>query len=257
MTVQLRDIFWLGFFALVLTGWGFLYAMSLEVGVDIFGRPGMWAETLRALCIGPEAGAAHWAAVWAMWAGMSVAMMLPTFVPVLVTHQRFAGRLSDPVASRLGLVGGYLAVWLGFSLLAATGQVGLSRAGLLDELGVAQGAALQGGLLVLAGVWQFTGAKTNCQTVCLTPMSYFLGRFRPGGLGGARMGVELGVYCVGCCWAIMLLGFVGGVMNLAWMGLATLFMVLEKLPEVGHGLRRPAGALLTIGGLSLWAIAIT
>jgi predicted metal-binding membrane protein len=127
---------------------------------------------------------------------------------------------------------------------------------LVDGLGVAQGVALQGGLLIVAGLWQFTGAKTNCQSVCLTPMSYFLGRFRPGASGGARMGLELGLYCVGCCWAIMALGFVGGVMNLAWMGLATVFMVLEKLPEVGHVLRLPAGALLTVGGLSLWAVAM-
>jgi predicted metal-binding membrane protein len=257
MTFRLQDIFWLGFFALVLLAWAGLYLMSFDAGVDLFGRPGLWAETLRALCTGPQAGAAQGLAVWAMWAGMSVAMMLPTFVPVLVTHQRVSGRLDDPAASRLGLVGGYLAVWLGFSVLAAAGQIGLSRAGLVDGLGVAQGAALQGGLLIVAGLWQFTGAKSRCQTVCLTPMAYFLGRFRPGALGGARMGLELGAYCVGCCWAIMALGFVGGVMNLAWMGLATLFMVLEKLPEVGQGLRRPAGALLTVGGLSLWAVALT
>jgi predicted metal-binding membrane protein len=256
MTLQLRDIFWLGFFGFVLLAWAALYLMSFEAGVDVFGRPGMWAETLRALCAGPEAGAAQWAAVWAMWAGMSVAMMLPTFLPVLVTHQRFSNRLPDPTASKLGLLGGYLAVWLVFSLLASASQVGLSRAGLVDGLGVAQGVALQGGLLIVAGLWQFTGAKTNCQSVCLTPMSYFLGRFRPGASGGARMGLELGLYCVGCCWAIMALGFVGGVMNLAWMGLATVFMVLEKLPEVGHVLRLPAGALLTVGGLSLWAVAM-
>ena len=84
-------------------------------------------------------------------------------------------------------------------------------------------------------------------------MAWFLGRWRPGAAGGARMGAGLGAYCVGCCWGIMALGFAGGVMNMLWMGLATLFMVLEKLPQIGHRLTRPAGGLLIAGGLAVLA----
>ncbi|MGP6088794.1 DUF2182 domain-containing protein [Antarctobacter jejuensis] len=256
MTIRLRDIFWLGFFALVLLAWGWLYLMNLNAGVSLTGRPGLWMETLRTLCNGPGAGAAGFAAIWAMWAGMSVAMMLPTFLPVLTAHQKLSNQLPAPMESRLGLVGGYLSVWLAVSVVAALAQISLSRAGLLDQLGAVQSALLQGGLLLLAGLWQFTDAKSRCQSVCLTPMSYFLGRFRPGLTGGLRMGAELGLACVGCCWAIMALGFVGGVMNLVWMGLATLFMVFEKLPAVGGMLRLPAGIALTFAGLAVWLAAV-
>lgn len=251
MTVRLRDIFWLGFFALVLMAWGWLYLMNLSAGVSLTGQPGLLLETLLTLCNGPGAGSAGFGAVWAMWAGMSVAMMLPTFLPVLAAHQKLVDRLPAPTASRVGLVGGYLAVWLGVSVFAALAQIALSRAGLVNDLGAAQNAGLQGALLVMAGLWQFTNVKARCQSACLTPMSFFVGRFRAGLSGGLWMGGELGLYCVGCCWAIMALGFVGGVMNLAWMGLATLFMVFEKLPAVGGALRVPAGGLLTLAGLAV------
>jgi predicted metal-binding membrane protein len=131
----------------------------------------------------------------------------------------------------------------------------LSRVGLLDDFGAATGAGLQGALLIGAALWQVSPVKTRCQSVCLSPMAYFLGRFRPGLRGGLRMGAEIGLACLGCCWAIMALGFVGGVMNLAWMGLATVFMVLEKLPGVGHALRLPAGLLLGAAGLAVLAAA--
>ncbi len=255
MIVRLRDIFWLGFFSLVLLAWGWLYLMNLNAGVSLTGQPGLWLETLRTLCNGPGAEGAGFGSVWAMWAGMSVAMMLPTFLPVLRAHQTLSDRLPAPQVSRLGLVGGYLAVWMGVSVFAALGQIALARAGLVDQLGATKSTAVEGGLLLMAGLWQFTDTKARCQSVCLTPMSFFLGRFRPGLSGGLLMGAELGLACVGCCWAIMALAFVGGVMNLAWMGLATLFMVFEKLPEVGGVLRLPAGVALTLAGIAVWLTA--
>jgi len=251
--IRLRDMFWLGLFGAVLTAWSGLYLMNLEIGLDVFGRPGLWAETLRALCIGPQASLAGWLTVWGMWAMMGIAMMLPTLVPTLTTYDRFAARLEAPVAGQVGLVIGFLVVWLGFSVAAAAAQVALSATALIDDYGAANGAFVQGFLLVLAGSWQFSPVKTHCQTACLSPMSYFLGRFRPGFNGGVRMGLEVGLYCLGCCWAIMALGFVGGVMNLVWMGLATLFMVMEKLPGLGHTLRVPAGAALITAGLAILA----
>ncbi len=254
--VTLRDVFWLGLFSTIVLAWSALYLMNLEIGLDVFGRPGLWAQTLRALCIGPDAGIVGWLTVWAMWAVMGVAMMLPTLVPTLATYDRFAARLEAPLAGQGGVVLGFLAVWAGFSVLAAMAQVGLSYADLLDDWGAASSTMLQGGLLLGAGAWQFTNTKMRCQSACLSPMSYFLGRFRAGFGGGLRMGVELGLYCLGCCWAIMALGFVGGVMNLAWMGLATLFMVFEKLPGLGQALRLPAGWALTISGLAVLATTI-
>ncbi|MBS0123066.1 DUF2182 domain-containing protein [Thetidibacter halocola] len=243
--IRARDALWLGFFAAILAAWGWLYLMARAADVDWLGRPGLWAETLAALCTGPGASVAGFAAVWAMWAAMGAAMMLPTMLPVLRTYQRL------PVADThgmAGLIGGYLAIWGGFAVLAAGAQVGLSALGWLDASGAVTLAAVQGGLLVIAGLYQFSQYKDSCQSACLSPMSFFIGRYRPGTRGAVRMGLELGALCVGCCWAIMALGFVGGVMNLAWMGLATLFMVLEKLPQVGRVLTRPAGGVLVASG---------
>lgn len=254
MTRRLRDILWLSFFGLILACWAGLYAMALGAGFDLWGRPGVWAQTLAELCAGPEAGLAGFAAVFAMWAAMAAAMMLPTMVPTLTTYERLSKRLPDAAGGWGGLVAGYMIVWIGFALLAAGAQVALSRAGLLNAYGQANATALQAGLLVLAGAYQFSKSKAACQSACLSPMSYFLGRFRPGARGGVQMGLELGAYCVGCCWAIMALAFVGGVMNVAWMGLATVFMVLEKLPQIGQALRYPSGILLILSGLALWLV---
>ena len=175
-------------------------------------------------------------------------MLLPTMVPTLRTYDSLPGVDTRGMAA---LVAGYGAVWLGFAMLAAAAQVGLSAAGLLDVGGALVSRLLQGGLLVVAGLYQFSRYKDGCQSACLSPMSYFLGRFRPGARGAWGMGLELGLLCLGCCWAIMALGFVGGVMNLAWMGLATLFMVLEKLPQIGRVLTRPAGGVLVAAGIWL------
>lgn len=251
MHLRYHTASWLGFYTLVLSAWALLFLM----GQNLTPPDGL-AAWLADLCAGPGAGAqVGWdglARLWAMWAVMGVAMMLPTAVPLLATQQRIgAGRLNW-----WGLLSGYLAIWVGVACVAAVLQTMLARIGLLDGQGAATTIGLQGALLLGAGIWQFTGAKSRCQSVCLSPMSYLLGRFRPGWAGGVRMGLEQGLWCVGCCWAIMALGFVGGVMNLVWMGLATGFMILEKLPQIGQALRRPAGAILMLAGLAVLAFEI-
>ena len=125
----------------------------------------------------------------------------------------------------------------------------------IDILGVAQSPWSAVGLLLIVGLFQFTKAKEVCHGVCHAPMNYFLGNWRPGALGGVRMGLGLGVFCVVCCWGYMALGFVGGSMNLLWMGLATVLMVLEKLPQVAHYVVKPVGVLLIAAGFVVAAIA--
>jgi predicted metal-binding membrane protein len=120
-------------------------------------------------------------------------------------------------------------------------------------MGIAKSPFVAGGLLMTVGAFQFTRAKEICHGVCHSPMIYFLGHWRTGLKGGLRMGLGLGAFCVGCCWGFMALGFVGGVMNLAWMGLATLFMVIEKLPQVGHVVTKPAGVVLMVAGAGVIA----
>ena len=120
-------------------------------------------------------------------------------------------------------------------------------------LGIATSRWIGAALLVATGAFQFTRLKAVCHGVCHSPMMYFLGHWRPGGIGGLRMGLGLGAFCAVCCWGFMALGFVGGVMSLAWMGIATLLMIVEKLPQIGHYILKPVGAVLILAGIALAA----
>ena len=159
-------------------------------------------------------------------------------------------------AGWLGVLAGYFLVWTGFAAAIAGIQLALLFGGVIDMLGIARSWWMSGALLIAVGLFQFTRAKEVCHGVCHSPMMYFLGHWRTGLRGGLRMGLGLGAYCVGCCWGFMALGFAGGVMNLAWMGLATLFMVIEKLPQVGHHVTRPLGFALIVAGIAVlgWPI---
>ncbi|MEO0914961.1 MAG: DUF2182 domain-containing protein, partial [Pseudomonadota bacterium] len=120
-------------------------------------------------------------------------------------------------------------------------------------MGASQSIVFSAALLAVAGIYQFTPAKDFCLEYCRSPMVHFLAHWRGGFGGGAFMGARIGIYCVACCWAIMSLGFVGGAMNLLWMGIATLLMTLEKLPDIGRWLTRPLGVAFLCG--AAWQIA--
>ncbi len=186
-----------------------------------------------------------------MWAIMMAAMMLPTMVPTLRSYEDLMVSANGTRIGWLGVLLGYSIVWVLFSLIISSTQLALLFLNVVDTMGKAKSLWLSGALLVIAGVFQFTRAKEVCHHVCHSPMSYFVGYWRAGFSGGLRMGLSLGAYCVGCCWLFMVLGFAGGVMNFLWMGLATLIMVLEKLPQLGHFLVKPLGILLILGGLSI------
>ena len=235
----LRGAAWLAVFAAALAAWAMLYGAARMSGVDWLGRP-VAANMMPMETFGTLAP---------MWAVMMAAMMLPVMVPALATYEALIRSADGTRAGWAGLLAGYLGAWIGFALLIAGAQVGLMRIGALDGLGAATSLWLTAGLLAAVGAYQFTALKGVCHGVCLTPMAYFLGRWRLGPLGGARMGLGLGAFCVGCCWGFMALGFAGGVMSLLWMGAATVFMVLEKLPAIGARLGRPMGvALLAAAG---------
>ena len=230
--ISTRSGLWLGFYAVVLLAWWAMFEMA-RGGSGIGG-----SEHIRML---PHGG--FWA-LMPMWAVMIAAMMLPTIVPMLRTYSDLPASSGANTSGWIGIVAGYALVWL----LAAAGFAGVQvvalNNGVIEMTGVLASPWASAALLAVAGVWQFSRTKTTCQNVCLTPMQSFMARWQPGLNGGIRIGVGAGVACVGCCWAIMSLAFVGGVMNLLWMGLATLFMVAEKLPEIGMALRRPAGVSL-------------
>lgn len=242
---SLRTALWLGFFAIILLSWWYLYRMAGMAGVDWIGRPQMsGAGSAMKPMVMASFGTLFW-----MWAVMMAAMMLPTMVPTLASYDKLILSANGTRGGWLGVLAGYLVVWVVFAALITLAQLGLLRGGLINGLGSATTTWFTGALLIGVGAFQFSRTKDVCHGVCHSPMSYFLGHWRTGTIGGLRMGLGLGAYCVGCCWGFMALGFVGGVMSLLWMGLATLFMVIEKLPQIGHVVTRPAGAVLIIAGL--------
>lgn len=248
-----RNILWIAFFVAILAAWWMMYSMAMDMDLDIFGRPGEMGQRMQSM--NPRMPMympmANFGPLFVMWAVMMAAMMLPTMVPTLRAYQDLMKSADGTFAGWVGVLSGYAIVWIAFAALIAGLQLALLFGGVIDMLGIAKSSYVASGLLILVGVFQFTRAKEICHGVCHSPMTYFLGHWRLGAMGGLRMGLGLGVFCVGCCWGFMLLGFVGGVMNLLWMGLATLFMVIEKLPQVGRLVTKPMGAILILGGVAL------
>jgi len=192
---------------------------------------------------------------FAMWLAMMVAMMAPTAAPMLLALARLdRARRPDgaPLSPATAFLLGYLLVWAGFSLVAALGQWQLQRLGLPDALG---GSWFAVGLLLAAGVYQLTPLKRACLTHCRSPLAFLMTAWRPGARGALRMGLLHGVYCVGCCWALMGLMFVGGAMNLLWCAALAIFMLAEKALPAGRGVSLGAGLVLVAWGVGLLARA--
>ena len=190
--------------------------------------------------------------LFGMWAVMMAAMMLPTMVPTLKSYEDLMISADGTRIGWIGLLLGYSIIWVTFSALITAFQLSLLSLGLVDMMGKVKSIWISSALLIIAGAFQFTRAKEVCHGICHSPMSYFLGNWKTGFNGGLRMGLGLGAFCIGCCWLFMMLGFAGGVMNFLWMGLATLFMVIEKLPAIGHYVIRPMGAVLIASGVLLF-----
>lgn len=180
------------------------------------------------------------------WALMALAMMAPTAVPVLSSLLDILRRRAD--RRWWGFLSGYLVVWAGFALAAATLQWWLLGLGLVDRHGQA-GPRLSAAVLVVAGAYQFSNLKQRCLSECVSPMTFFLRHWREGAAGAVRMGLRHGATCVGCCWALMLLGFVGGLASWWFMPLATALMVVEKLPHLGRRVTVPLGTVLLAAGV--------
>lgn len=186
-----------------------------------------------------------------MWSVMMVGMMLPSAVPAIALYgAMMRGRRAG--GSALGLIwsfaAGYLLVWVAFSLAATVLQAAFLAERLLTPAMVSASSGLTGVLLVGAGVYQWLPAKNACLQHCRSPLSFFLFRWRPGAMGALRMGTEHGLFCVGCCWALMLLLFTAGVMNLLWVALITAFVWVEKVAPAGRFVGRFAGIVLVMVG---------
>lgn len=187
-----------------------------------------------------------------MWAVMMAAMMLPSAAPMILLYTRIArGRAHGaqvPLSSMFTL--GYIAIWTAFSIGAVALQLGLQELAVLSPMMAATNIVFAGLVLAAAGLYQWLPLKKACLQRCRSPLEFVLTHWRRGALGAFAMGVQHGLYCLGCCWMLMLLLFVGGVMNMAWIASLALFVLVEKLAPAGNWIGRGAGLVLLGWGLA-------
>lgn len=188
--------------------------------------------------------------MFVMWSVMMAGMMIPSALPMILVHDRVARAQADahPLLATLAFVAAYLVVWIGFSAVATLGQWLLERARLMSAMMASANAFLSGALLIAAGLFQWSPLKHACLTKCRSPMSFILNEWRPGVGGAFLSGVRHGVYCAGCCWALMALLFVFGTMNLVAAAALAILVLAEKALPWGERIARGAGALLALWG---------
>jgi predicted metal-binding membrane protein len=226
-----------------------------------------WVVVLARDMYGPMTGASAWMMtlrwdvrhvllLWLMWVVMMAGMMLPSATPLLLMFGLAARRQSASAAAGrdiYSLAAGYLTTWTLFSLLATSAQLVLSTRLAISPMMTLTSPRAGAALLVVAGVYQITPLKRACLQQCQSPLGFLMHHWRAGTAGAFRMGIDHGVYCLGCCWALMLLLFVGGVMNLAVIAALTAFVAFEKLSPFGMQTARVSGVLLA--GLGVWMLA--
>ena len=195
-----------------------------------------------------------WPYSFLMWALMGIAMMVPTIYPTLETYDDLVHLGEAPKLGFLYVMLGFIIVWLGFAILASLFQVFLTAQSILSSDGKFISPLASTILLMLAGLYQFTNLKKACLHRCRHPFTFFLSSWNGRPENIIFVGLRIGIFCLGCCWLLMLLAFVGGVMNIGFMAIATLVMICEKLPKIGQYVTLPLSVLLLISG-SLVAIS--
>jgi predicted metal-binding membrane protein len=220
-----------------------------------------WIVIMARDMYGPMTGASAWMMtlhwdvrhlllLWAMWAVMMTGMMLPSAAPLVLLYGAAARRSAPQTAARqtYALAAGYLVAWTAFSLGATVLQRVFASLLLLSPMMEAANSRVSAALLLIAGIYQWTPLKDACLRTCQSPVGFLIGRWRNGGHGAFLMGLEHGSYCVGCCWALMLLLFAGGVMNVVVIIVLTAFVAFEKLVRLGRLGARISGALMVAAG---------
>lgn len=197
----------------------------------------------------PPLSAAYVLPTFAMWVIMMIAMMIPSVAPMILLHSRInrAETQSARTFQSLLVALAYLLVWTAFSAGAAFAQSLLVRAGALSGMALTLGPRTAAAVLLLgAAAYELTAAKRLCLDRCQAPMLFILSYWKPGAAGALRLGLKHGLYCLGCCWALMLLLFVGGVMNLAWVALLGIIVLGEKYAPAELHAERYVAAVLTV-----------
>lgn len=233
-----------------LAGWFAFYFLVVASWLVLAGAGPTDLGGLLARCLAPAAGNA-WAQLVAMWSLMSLAMMLPTSLPTLARLYILLQQGARPLLRFAAFIVGYALIWLGFALAASSLQLVLGRL-----MPITFEPWLAGGLLLAAGLYQFSRLKQACLTRCRHPMTFFMAHWRHGIDGAVAMGLRHGRDCLGCCWALMSLALIGGTMNLAWMGLGLVLMIVEKLAGPGRFVTAPLGLILVAGAFYQWGLVV-
>jgi predicted metal-binding membrane protein len=242
---------WLAAFCVIaLTGLGWLALAFMFSGMGAF-------ETL---CrpLGVVWGLSGFALVGAMWGAMTLAMMLPSAAPMILTYAEIAdtaARKGERIVSPFTLAGGYTVVWLGFAVFAAFAQFVFTRAAWLDSGMESASGLFSGAIFIGAGLYQFSALKHACLTQCQNPFPFFFANWATTPHGVLRLGVKQGLYCLGCCWAMMLVMFAVGVMNVIWMAGLGVLMTLEKI-GTGRRFTHVLGVALIVAGVAFVVTAL-
>lgn len=245
-TVLRRDraVVLAGIVGVVALAWGYMFYLARDMNSMDMAMP--QTQSWSAVDFG---------LMFVMWAVMMVAMMVPTAAPMILvfaTVNRRRREQQRPFIPTGVFLLGYLVVWTGFAVLATLAQWGLHTAALLSSMMGSASPTVGGALLVAAGVFQWTQLKYSCLKNCRTPLGFLMSEWREGRDGALVMGLRHGLYCLGCCWILMGLLFVLGVMNLLWIAALAGFVLVEKVAPAGHWVSRLSGLLLI--GWGAWII---
>jgi len=218
-------------------------------------------SALTALCqatVPSSAGVVGFALVALMWGAMTLAMMLPSAAPMILTYAEIAdtaARKGEPVVSPFMIAAGYSAVWFGFAGAATLAQFAFTRAALLDSSMASASGLFSGAIFIAAGIYQFSALKHACLRQCQHPFPFFFANWATTPRGVFRLGVRQGLYCLGCCWAMMLVMFAVGVMNVIWMAALGIVMTIEKI-GTGKRFTYGVGVALIVGGAAFVLLAV-
>jgi predicted metal-binding membrane protein len=234
-----------GLAAVVALAWGYLL---LGAGLDMGAADMGGAPMTKMVAMRPEWTEGYAALIFVMWAVMMAAMMLPSAAPTVLLMAALArGRGAKPGAAA-PFAAGYVLVCCGFALAATLLQWRLAAVGRLSATMALASAAATGAALFAAGAYQWSPLKDRCLQHCRLPLGFLVGHWRPGAVGALRSGIGHGLYCLGCCWMLMALLFVGGLINLLWVALIAFLVLCEKTLPWGGRMSRATGALLMLWG---------
>jgi predicted metal-binding membrane protein len=238
-------------YVLWLAAAGNMAGMDMD-GMDMREMAGAMAPAIRTWALG------DFAFMFAMWSVMMVGMMTPSVAPMILVYARVANDASAraiPFAPPMYFALGYFLAWTLFAVVATASQWGLEKAALLTPMLATASRSFGGVVLIVAGAYQWSPLKDSCLSQCRSPLSFVQhhGGFKPGVASSVRLGILHGVYCVGCCWALMALLFVAGVMNLFWVAGIMVFVLAEKTVPFGRYVARLAGSAAIVAGILLLA----